>query len=192
MSNKSSRNAHSSSHKSSHVEIEAKFEVVPGELERVKDQLIALGATLIARRQAEDNELFDFEDGRFRQFGCTLRLRSYGKDHLLTFKGPVQPDAKLKKRDELETAVTRGTVIRQILIQLGLRVTFRYSKFREIFQLQWQGGPLQVCLDETPVGAFVEIEGPAEAIHELARHLGFHDYIKQSYIDLYTQRLKGS
>ncbi len=176
---------------STYVETEAKFEVTADEMERVKAELIAFGARCIATRQAEDNELFDFADGRLRVAGCALRLRIYGDNHILTFKGPVKPDPKLKKREELETAVSNGSVMRYVLLQLGLRVSFRYSKFREVFNLDWSGAPLQVCLDETPVGLFVEIEGPAEAIHTLASHFGFTQYITQSYIELYTQRLRG-
>ena len=176
----------------SYIEVEAKFEIAPEQLQQVRGQLIDLGATPVAARQAEDNELYDFEDGRLRGSGCALRLRNYGNDHVLTFKGPVEPDPKLKKREELEIGFTSGPVIRQILLRLGLRVSFRYSKFREIFEVQWRGGPVQICLDETPVGIFVEIEGPPEAIHELAGQFGFGEYIKQSYIDLYTQRMKGA
>ncbi len=104
----------------------------------------------------------------------------------------MQPDPNLKKREELEIRFTSGPVIRQILLRLGLRVSFRYSKFREIFTLKWQGGAVEVCVDETPVGVFIEIEGPSDAIHQLARHFGFTDYIKESYIELYRQRMKGS
>jgi hypothetical protein len=42
-------------------------------------------------------------------------------------------------------------------------------------------------VDETPLGTFVEIEGPPETIHEAARILGRgpEDYVLESYPDLY-------
>lgn len=191
MGDQPDNDARSGPEESRYIETEAKFEVAQEQLERVRAQLIELGASLIASRETEDNELFDFEDGRLRVSGCALRLRSYGQNHLLTFKGPVQPDPHLKMREELESAVSSERAIRLILLQIGLRVSFRYSKVREIYNLRWSDATVQVCLDETPVGVFVEIEGAAQAIHELAGRFGFSEYIRQSYIDLYTERTRG-
>ena len=44
-------------------------------------------------------------------------------------------------------------------------------------------------LDETPIGVFVELEGPPDWIDRTARRLGFSpaDYIKASYARLYQQ-----
>ena len=42
-------------------------------------------------------------------------------------------------------------------------------------------------IDETPIGTFLEIEGPVSAIHEAARALGRGpaDYIADSYAALF-------
>ncbi len=173
-----------------HIETEAKFEVTRGGLEKVRERLIQLGARPLSGPHQEENELYDFSDGRLARSGCALRLRSYAGESLLTFKGPVESHPLLKKREEIETHVERGEALRMILGRLGLAVSFEYRKTREILQIDCGGGgqPVQICLDETPVGCFVEIEGEAEDIKQLATHFGWTEFITKSYVDLYRER----
>ena len=44
-------------------------------------------------------------------------------------------------------------------------------------------------LDETPIGTFVELEGPAEAIDRAAEELGYskRDYVLKNYLRLYME-----
>ena len=51
---------------------------------------------------------------------------------------------------------------------LAIIPSFRYEKFRA----EWSDGKGHVVLDETPIGFFGEIEGPARWIDQTARHLG--------------------
>jgi adenylate cyclase, class 2 len=48
-------------------------------------------------------------------------------------------------------------------------------------------------LDETPIGVFVELEGPAKAIDRAAQALGFaeKDYILGNYMVLYLEDCRG-
>ena len=48
---------------------------------------------------------------------------------------------------------------------------------------------LVIELDETPLGTFLELEGPAEAIDRVAHELGYSkkDYIVKSYLALYLE-----
>ena len=52
-----------------------------------------------------------------------------------------------------------------------------------------QGEPGHALLDETPIGVFMELEGPARWIDRTAKQLGFSrdDYILLSYGRLYEQ-----
>ena len=70
-----------------------------------------------------------------------------------------------------------------ILCALGFVPTFRYEKFRA----QWGDGTGQVVVDETPIGNFGEIEGPARWIDRTARKLGITptQYITDSYAGLF-------
>ena len=60
----------------------------------------------------------------------------------------------------------------------------RDSKFRTSFRLP----NLHLDLDETPLGAFLELEGAAKAIDRVSRALGYstHDYLRSSYWDVYA------
>jgi len=70
-------------------------------------------------------------------------------------------------------------VLQRVLEELGLHVWFRYEKYRE----EYAAEDVKIELDETPVGTFVEIEGPVATIHAAAEALGFgpNDYVYESY-----------
>jgi adenylate cyclase class 2 len=73
----------------------------------------------------------------------------------------------------------------QILSQLGYEPTFRYEKYRTEFKNREGGG--SIVFDETPIGFYLELEGPAEWIDKTAAKLGFStaDYELKSYGALY-------
>ena len=70
-----------------------------------------------------------------------------------------------------------------ILHALGFLPSFRYEKFRA----EWTDGRGHVVIDETPIGNFGEIEGPARWIDSTAKRLGIFPghYITQSYAELF-------
>jgi adenylate cyclase, class 2 len=51
-----------------------------------------------------------------------------------------------------------------------------------------RNGAAVVTLDETPIGDFLELEGPGEWIDDTAKRLGFsrQDYVLDSYARLYV------
>ena len=91
-------------------------------------------------------------------------------------------------REEHETVVADGAVLMTILGELGLRVWFRYEKYREEFAV----GEVVLAIDETPIGVFVEIEGSEEHIHAAAAALKktAADYITGSYRALYLENCR--
>ena len=91
----------------------------------------------------------------------------------------------MKVREEHETVVADGDALLTILNELGLRVWFRYEKYREEFAAE----DVIIAIDETPVGTFVEIEGGEEHIHRTAAALGKTpaDYITDSYRTLFIE-----
>lgn len=107
----------------------------------------------------------------------------------MTFKGKVMEDPLLKKREELQTGIQEPAAARAMLEALGLQVCFHYSKFREIHLLVRYGQKLEVCLDQTPVGTFVEIEGPEIEIQQLAKEFGWNrdSFIRKDYVQLYQE-----
>jgi adenylate cyclase class IV len=75
----------------------------------------------------------------------------------------------------------------RVLRRLGLCVSFQYAKTREAWRLLWRQEEVLVCLDSTPVGAFVELEGSETAVESLAAQFGWTEFIRQSYVQLYLE-----
>jgi adenylate cyclase class 2 len=146
--------------------------------------VLAAGATPAHARRLQDDRLYDTEDQSLGRERSTLRVRTDGPRSILTFKGPVQP-GRVKIREELETIVADGEVLQQVLARLGLRVWFRYQKYREEFTHQ----DVIIAVDETPVGTFVEIEGPEAGIMAAAAAMGRTPagFILDSYYGLFQK-----
>jgi adenylate cyclase class 2 len=146
--------------------------------------VLASGATLVGARRLQDDYLFDTADGRLRQCQSVLRVRLEPGRSFLTFKGPPEVSA-MKLRPEIETPVGDGPQLIRILEAAGFSMWFRYQKYREEFA----AGHVIVAVDETPVGAFVEIEGDEQGINDMARALGRRpaDYVQDSYRGLFVR-----
>jgi adenylate cyclase class 2 len=163
-------------------EIEIKFRV--GDLRTLRRKLRAAGFHLETRRTHEMNTLYDLPGGVLRKHRELLRLRQYGSEWKLTFKskGTI---GRHSSRDELETGVSDGKMMDEILRALGYSPSFRYEKFRQ----EWTDGKGQVVVDETPIGNFCEIEGPPRWIDATAKKLGVKraDYITKNYATLFAE-----
>ncbi len=150
----------------------------------VLERLQTAGFSEAAPRLFETNTLYDTKNKDLRESNMLLRLRQAGGQFVITWKGRGEPGPH-KSRPEIETRVMSGESMHQILGQLGFHPMFRYEKFRT--EYAFQNAPGVVTIDETPIGNFLEIEGPAEWIDSTARTLGFsaEDYILDSYGRLY-------
>jgi adenylate cyclase class 2 len=169
----------------------------------------------------EHNVIFDTPQGGLAKHGQLLRIRTEtaqasGKSKtksreprvVLTFKQPAtspagaQPENSAhfpyKVREEIESEVADSSTLTRIFEGLGMTGWFRYEKYRSTFRMPpakaWAKG-LLIELDETPIGTFVELEGPAAAIDRAAQELGYskRDYILKNYLTLYVEdcRRKG-
>jgi adenylate cyclase class 2 len=127
-----------------------------------------------------------------------------GKLHrtaLVTFKGPApgrpqrgarkentrtsrQPAYKVRR--EWEFRIADSAAFRQVLAALGFEPSFYYERHRTMYRLR-QFPRLVVDLDETPIGVFLELEGPRRAIDRVRKALGYRrgDAILASYGALY-------
>lgn len=143
-----------------------------------------LGFRLTHKRTFESNTVYDTSTTELRSSGRVLRLREFGKDTILTFKGPGI-EGKHKSREEYETHLTNPQNMQTILRHLGLQPTFRYEKYRTEFR----DSHGHLVYDETPIGNYVELEGPPEWIDRTALALGFAEsaYITKSYGRLYLE-----
>ena len=175
-------------------EIEVKIRIGKEAIPRLREKAGELGFQKTSELKAEKNILFDFADGRLKASGQALRLRQYGDDSWITYKGPKVKDPLLKIRLEEETSVGDFGTARRILEQLGLEAAFRYDKEREKYRLKSGGKAVELSIDQTPVGCFVEIEGSRELITQFAGAFGWseEDFLNSNYVDLYAERGLGS
>ena len=156
-------------------------------------------------RVHEWNTVFDTERQSLAKRGQLLRLRkqtpasdSVKARFILTFKRPSEAELDSyghKVREEIESEVADGDVLRRILEGIGINAWFIYEKYRTTMKLpdseSW-ARHLSIELDETPIGTFLELEGPPEAIDRAARELGYskEDYITNSYLGLYLEECR--
>jgi adenylate cyclase class 2 len=169
-------------------------------------------------RVHEWNIIFDTPQGGLAKHGQLLRIRmeipegkakkdgrKAEKRVVLTFKMPTataiaaagkkQEPRRYKVREEIELQVADADLLTRIFEGLGMTGWFRYEKFRTTFALptsaRWAKG-LLIELDETPIGTFVELEGPPEAIDKAAQELGYskRDYILKNYLVLYVEECR--
>jgi adenylate cyclase class 2 len=167
------------------VEVEIKFRVA--DADALAARLLALGFQLLTPSTHEYNRLFDTPERTLRTAGQTLRIRKYGDQYVLTHKAPLagKPDAPHKHRVETETTLADGEALAQVFASLGFSVTFVYEKWRA----EYSDGTGHLVIDETPIGSFAELEGPAEWIDATAARLGVasRDYMTASYAKLFVE-----
>lgn len=171
-------------------EVEIKLEVKNPRA--LRQRLARLGFRIIVARHFESNVMFDFKNRRLRREKCILRLRLADHQGLLTFKTAPRPSRKYKIRGEIETRVDDRDRMRQILENLGMHESFRYEKYRTMYapcEGPRKGHAPTLVFDQTPIGNYLELEGPERWIDKAARDLGYHreDYITASYGALYRQ-----
>lgn len=162
------------------VETEVK---VAGRPERLAALLEAADARRVAPRTLEDDVVLDDAEGSLARTDRLLRLRRRRRRAVLTYKGPTTVSEGLKVRGERETAVQDPEATLAILAEIGYRPVVRYQKFRTVYEL----GTVKVTLDETPAGTFLELEGEAARVHEVAEQLGFSraDYDARDYLQIW-------
>jgi len=202
------------------TEIKLRISDVPAfrrALKRIGARLAGPGTSKVH----EENVVFDTPQGGLAKHGQLLRIRTETPELrgeskttaskqrvVLTFKQPMARPASAgaenasfgpyKVREEIEVDVAEAGNLTRIFEGLGMKGWFRYEKYRTTFRMPaskaWARG-LLIELDETPIGTFVELEGPAAAIDRAAEELGFskHDYVLKNYLRLYMEdcRRKG-
>jgi len=169
-------------------------------------------------RVHEENVIFDTPQGGLAKHGQLLRIRTESpelqrktKDSkakprvVVTFKRPPTEPAmseaghssrgRYKVREEIELEIADAGALSKIFEGLGMSGWFRYEKYRTTYQLPaskaWAKG-LLIELDETPIGTFVELEGPPPAIDRVAQELGYskQDYVLKNYLVLYVEECR--
>ena len=135
---------------------------------------------IIKPRIFERNLVLDDEQQSIRARGMLLRVRNAGKIVTCTFKGTAK-GVRHKSRVEREFHADNLEECLAVFEGVGYRERFRYEKYRTEFSRRGEAGV--VTLDETPIGNFMELEGPSRWIDATAKELGFthSSYVTLSY-----------
>jgi len=168
-------------------EIEAKYRVT--DHEQIMGQLCSSGAVLTCKTLQSDT-FFDTTDNRLQCQGSGLRIRAItdlsgntGDTFVITWKGPMDDDAKFKSRQEIEVGIESAEATTAIFKGLGFQPVATVEKERSSYTFM----NCRVELDHLPlIGYFVEIEGPdTETIEEVIAVLHLEgESIKIPYVHM--------
>lgn len=147
--------------------LETEVKVRVSSLEELAPKLEAQGFHLEISAQLERSVLWD-RDRELLNKGCALRMRRYAGKAWITWKGAKLEDPLLKIRPELETSLADPVAMEQILEALGYAPVLAMEKTRAL----WRRADLLACLDATPFGSYLELEGEAAAIRIAMEALG--------------------
>ncbi|MFC2144296.1 class IV adenylate cyclase [Acidobacteriota bacterium] len=165
--------------------LESELKIPVADFEAVRASLRRERAVMVQTMAREINLLLDQHDARLRTAGSLLRLRQHGDRNILTLKGPASYRGAIKVRPERETAFSDLPRMLEIFEQLGFSVFMRYEKDRE----EWCLEEFSVVLDHTPMGDFVEVEGPSDGLERAAHLLGLDAAaaVRGSYVSLWLE-----
>ncbi len=150
----------------------------------IRQRLAAAGARRLHPQLHEGNWVLDDPSHTLAAAGRLLRVRRAGDTATLTVKEPGTFAGGIKSRVELETEVGSAEQALAILAGLGFVPVRRYEKRRE----SWSLDGVTVALDETPMGAFVELEGESPLLEPAAVELGLDPRaaVRGTYLDLWA------
>ena len=143
-------------------EVEMKFRDV--DPKAFKQRILQHGARFVGTKSQVDR-YFNHPARDFGQTDEALRIRRDGDSNCVTYKGP-KIDSSTKTRKEIEIPLGSGdtlTPFGTMLVELGFRETLTVSKRREVYELEEDGLPLEIAIDEVEgLGTFVEVEAAAD------------------------------
>ena len=122
-------------------------------------------------RVFEENLVLDDDAHSLYNRGVLLRVRRAGKKVTCTSKGVEAQGNRHKRREEHEFNPSDFDEALAVFRTIGYRESFRYEKYRTEFARNSEPG--HATLDETPIGVYMELEGPAQWIDRTAKMLGF-------------------
>ena len=176
------------------IEVELKYRLPP---ETDVAALIAPLAPRVIHSQVQRDIYFQHPARDFRQTDEAFRIRSFGDENVLTYKGPLL-DRVSKTRVETEVSFERGDAGRErmqtILLSLGFDPRPPVVKERLECEAVWVGQTVHLCHDRVEgLGEYLELETLAprdgwetarDALLRLASRLGLREPERRSYLQL--------
>lgn len=170
------------------IESELKFRLTgPSDHDKLRAMLRQRGARMSGHYR-EENYRFAGPGKSTRHTTLRLRVLNGGPHGVLTAKGPAKFAGGVKTREETEVELRDVHAALDMLEQLGFNVAWTYPKRRSL----WMLDGIAITLDVLDFGWFVELEGPAAKLPDLARSLGLDPAhaLKDSYSVMARKHLK--
>jgi adenylate cyclase class 2 len=162
-------------------EIEVKVPVK--DFKEIKKILKDLKAEKKCKRTFEKNILFENEKLKIAEKGWVFRLRKFGKKNILTLKTKAKGKKGFKVREEININVDDFEKMEKFLKKIGFFEIFYYEKYREDYEFNG----LQISLDKTPVGNYIELEGDYKKILGFLKKINvpLNQTLSLSYLQLF-------
>lgn len=112
--------------------------------------------------------MIDKENAELFKSGQKIRIRIEGNSATLTYKGDLNADKNISKREELNITIEKNKVDDYIkfLSALGYFICFQIKKEREV----WLKNDIQITFDKWPIiGVMMEIEGEETNIIDVSK-----------------------
>ncbi|MBI2822242.1 MAG: class IV adenylate cyclase [Acidobacteria bacterium] len=175
------------------MQTEVEIKLAVQDLKEFLEKLAGLRPRRVAERKFEDNFVLDLPQTRLSDKGLLLRVRNEDGKGYLTYKGPVRVHRSFKIREELETECDPAETLK-LFQKLGYKVFFRYQQYRTTYQIRIPGEKkgqvhlVNVMIDETPIGNYVELEGTPQGVSGAAERLGYRrkQFIRDNYYALFV------
>jgi len=163
------------------IETEVKIKI--NAVEPIKQKLLEMKAELYKKRALQTDIYLD--NGRLRKKDQTLKIRD---NAIFTYKGPSQKKNNIRSNEEIEIMIDNAAHLQLLLERLGYKQYWKKERYRESYLVNMT----QICIDETPMGNFIEIEGKKENIVDIAKQLGFSqkNFIADGYGKLWREFAK--
>ncbi len=124
-------------------------------------------------------------------------------NYYITYKGK-KIDKTTKSRSELETKVSHGEKMKEILTQLGFQEIYTVKKERELYEFKFKGKLIETLIDYIPIlkEHFIEVEIMSESTEKIEkdREILFEfleqfgvkkeESIAKSYLELIADRFR--
>ncbi|MFA6888131.1 MAG: class IV adenylate cyclase [Candidatus Woesearchaeota archaeon] len=163
------------------IETEVKIKI--DAVEPIKQKLLGMKAELYKKR-ALQTDLY-FGNKKLRKNGQTLKIRD---NAIFTYKGPAEKKKNIRSNEEIEIMIDNAAYLQLLLEKLGYVQYWKKERYRESYLINMT----QICIDETPMGNFIEIEGKKENILDIAKRLGFSqkDFSADGYGKIWREYAK--
>src|SRR5438128_1678437 len=126
--------------------VEAEVKLACDDLDRLREAGFKL--EMVEPRHFEDNWLLDTPDNLLLAQGKALRIRFARGMGWITFKGVVRDaDSVVKVREEVEIETKAPERAIELFERLGFQRSFRYQKYRTVYQVAVEGRVLKIVFD---------------------------------------------